>query len=212
MLDGSHVFAAFLFLGIVFVLIDSITDLPMRFNKYTPSFALAVGNAVTAQAASLADSIDAQWHAPAKYWDQSVEETVDASGTYNFIFNSSTDPAGVPYGGYNYCNMPHVRRQEYKVAPKEYQLEYVEVIHRHHKRTPYDSNLASSTRPIDLSRTLTGHSFPGRSQCTTAAIPSCTSMEVQMRLTPIRVTGRLTGHPRTHSRSATRDRVAASPN
>ncbi|OXB34136.1 acid phosphatase [Cryptococcus neoformans] len=36
--------------------------------------------------------------------------------------------------------MPHVRKQEYKVPSKEYELEYVEVIQRHHKRTPYASN------------------------------------------------------------------------
>lgn len=29
--------------------------------------------------------------------------------------------------------MPHVRKQEYKVPSKEYELEYVEVIQRHHK-------------------------------------------------------------------------------
>ncbi|KAI9848719.1 MAG: hypothetical protein M1837_006806 [Sclerophora amabilis] len=36
--------------------------------------------------------------------------------------------------------MPHVRKEEYVKASAEYQLEYVEVIHRHHKRTPYASN------------------------------------------------------------------------
>lgn len=36
--------------------------------------------------------------------------------------------------------MPHVRRREYPVPSSEYTLEYVEVMHRHHKRTPYASN------------------------------------------------------------------------
>ncbi|TFK60936.1 phosphoglycerate mutase-like protein [Pluteus cervinus] len=55
------------------------------------------------------------------------------------IFNSSlTKPED--YGVYNWCNMPHVRKREYIQPPKEYQLEYVEIIHRHHKRTPYSSN------------------------------------------------------------------------
>ncbi|KAI9757107.1 MAG: mannosyl-oligosaccharide alpha-1,2-mannosidase [Chaenotheca gracillima] len=36
--------------------------------------------------------------------------------------------------------MPHVRSQEYSKASDEYQLKYVEVIHRHHKRTPYAAN------------------------------------------------------------------------
>lgn len=32
--------------------------------------------------------------------------------------------------------MPHVRAQEYKKPSKEYQLEYVEVVQRHHKVGP----------------------------------------------------------------------------
>ncbi|PFH47577.1 hypothetical protein AMATHDRAFT_87663 [Amanita thiersii Skay4041] len=55
------------------------------------------------------------------------------------IFNSSETPAR-EYGVYNWCNMPHVRVREYKTPPKEFALEYVEVIQRHHKRTPYASN------------------------------------------------------------------------
>ncbi|KAF4621615.1 hypothetical protein D9613_012605 [Agrocybe pediades] len=55
------------------------------------------------------------------------------------IFNSSTTP-DAQYGTYNWCNMPHVRLREYKQPPKRYSLEYVEVIQRHHKRTPYASN------------------------------------------------------------------------
>ncbi len=37
--------------------------------------------------------------------------------------------------------MPHVRATEYKQPDtKSFQLKYVEVIHRHHKRTPYQAN------------------------------------------------------------------------
>ncbi|KAL0578188.1 hypothetical protein V5O48_003819 [Marasmius crinis-equi] len=55
------------------------------------------------------------------------------------IFNSSNTPNEI-YGIYNWCNMPHVRKREYKTPLKEFQLEYVEVIQRHHERTPYASN------------------------------------------------------------------------
>ncbi|KAG6828631.1 hypothetical protein H0H92_007223 [Tricholoma furcatifolium] len=55
------------------------------------------------------------------------------------IFNSSITPDNV-YGEYNWCNMPHVRTREYKTPSSDYTLEYVEVIQRHHKRTPYSSN------------------------------------------------------------------------
>ncbi|GLB40973.1 putative phosphoglycerate mutase-like protein [Lyophyllum shimeji] len=55
------------------------------------------------------------------------------------IYSSSTTPDN-QYGEYNWCNMPHVRNREYKTPSREYTLEYVEVIQRHHKRTPYGSN------------------------------------------------------------------------
>ncbi|KAH7310613.1 hypothetical protein B0I35DRAFT_412101 [Stachybotrys elegans] len=48
-------------------------------------------------------------------------------------------------GTYNWCNMPHVRRTEYPRVNASYALEYVEVIHRHHKRTPY----ATNTLPVE---------------------------------------------------------------
>ncbi|KAG5645660.1 hypothetical protein DXG03_005497 [Asterophora parasitica] len=55
------------------------------------------------------------------------------------IYSSSKTP-DKQYGQYNWCNMPHVRTREYKTPPPDYNLEYVEVIQRHHKRTPYASN------------------------------------------------------------------------
>lgn len=36
--------------------------------------------------------------------------------------------------------MPHVRAEEYQTPQEGYDLVYVEVIQRHHKRTPYASN------------------------------------------------------------------------
>ncbi|PPQ74101.1 hypothetical protein CVT26_006480 [Gymnopilus dilepis] len=66
----------------------------------------------------------------------------------SFVFNgtgapgifTSSDTPDSEYGVYNWCNMPHVRQREYKTPPRAYTLEYVEVIQRHHKRTPYSSN------------------------------------------------------------------------
>lgn len=63
---------------------------------------------------------------------------INGTGT-NGIYNSSHTPDN-QYGIYNWCNMPHVRSREYPVPSSEYTLEYVEVMHRHHKRTPYASN------------------------------------------------------------------------
>ncbi|PVH16981.1 uncharacterized protein CXQ87_004539 [Candidozyma duobushaemuli] len=70
-----------------------------------------------------------------------------AIGNLDAVFDSKTATNGgiytssesSPYGTYNFCNMPHVRSSEYQKP--EGQLLYVEVIHRHHKRTPYTSNV-----------------------------------------------------------------------
>ncbi|TFK19596.1 phosphoglycerate mutase-like protein [Coprinopsis marcescibilis] len=40
-----------------------------------------------------------------------------------------------------WCNMPHVTPETYQTPPDNFVLEYVEVIQRHHKRTPYSSNI-----------------------------------------------------------------------
>ncbi|KAK9449671.1 histidine phosphatase superfamily [Limtongia smithiae] len=61
-----------------------------------------------------------------------------SSGTNGGYYNTSF-VADEDYGAYNYCNMPHVRPREY-VVPEGYDLQYVEILHRHHKRTPYASN------------------------------------------------------------------------
>jgi len=46
-------------------------------------------------------------------------------------------------GAYHYCNMPHVGSAgfaTYPLPPLNMDLLYVEVVQRHHKRTPYASN------------------------------------------------------------------------
>ncbi|GME70592.1 unnamed protein product [Ambrosiozyma monospora] len=60
-----------------------------------------------------------------------------SQGTNNGIYNSSTSPI---YGLYNFCNEPHVRSDIYPTVDSKYKLQYVEVVHRHHKRSPYSSN------------------------------------------------------------------------
>ncbi|TAQ88233.1 hypothetical protein B7494_g3466 [Chlorociboria aeruginascens] len=84
-------------------------------------------------------SIDLSWHAPNASDINSLNSAINGTGVYGFIYDSSNTPDG-EYGVYNWCNMPHVRVTEYKRASEEYELQYVEVIHRHHKRTPYAAN------------------------------------------------------------------------
>ncbi|GAO15021.1 hypothetical protein UVI_02027540 [Ustilaginoidea virens] len=62
-----------------------------------------------------------------------------AKGVHGFVYNSSAAEQDES-GHYNWCNMPHVRPREYIRAHPDFDLQYVEVIHRHHKRTPYASN------------------------------------------------------------------------
>ncbi|KAF1811030.1 phosphoglycerate mutase-like protein [Eremomyces bilateralis CBS 781.70] len=85
-------------------------------------------------------AVDLSWHAPNQTWINDITQVVNGSGTYGFHFGGSTLPADVKYGTYNWCNMPHVREDMYPDPPKGYELTYVELIHRHHKRTPYANN------------------------------------------------------------------------
>ena len=109
------------------------------------------------EAADINVLVDLSWHAPTPSKINSLSSAINGTGTYGFIYNSSTLPEGLPssnmnfflsqnlvadiyLGTYNWCNMPHVRRAEYSRVNSSYALEYVEVILRHHKRTPYAAN------------------------------------------------------------------------
>jgi 2-phosphoxylose phosphatase len=128
----------------------------MHISRYSAALSVASLGAVSAQCNDPA-SVDLSWHAPNSSVINNLTAVVNGTGIYGFIFSSSATPSGVPYSTYNWCNMPHVRAQEYPPAPNEYKLEYVELvrqkraspalvvltfdqIHRHHKRTPYASN------------------------------------------------------------------------
>lgn len=80
--------------------------------------------------------VSLEWHPPSKTEVNDLRNVIDGKGVYGFIFNSSAGP----HNTYNYCNMPRVHPDTYPAAKDGYKLEYVEVIHRHHKRTPYATN------------------------------------------------------------------------
>jgi 2-phosphoxylose phosphatase len=101
----------------------------MHISRYSAAFALASLGIVTAQCGGPA-SVDLSWHAPSSTVVNNLTAVVNGTGIYGYIFNSSTTPAGEPYGTYNWCNMPHVRAQEYPPAPSGYKLEYVELVWR----------------------------------------------------------------------------------
>ncbi|KAI0867872.1 histidine acid phosphatase [Hypoxylon argillaceum] len=90
-------------------------------------------------AAAAAGGVDLGWYPPRHTSVNDLATALRGTGVYGFIFNSSHTP-DAEYGTYNWCNMPHVRRTEYVRPAGGYELRYVEVIQRHHKRTPYASN------------------------------------------------------------------------
>ncbi|KAF2856953.1 histidine acid phosphatase-like protein [Plenodomus tracheiphilus IPT5] len=101
---------------------------------------LFLSSLVAAVSAGNSSAIDLNWHAPKKSWINDLGQVLNGTGTNGFVFSGSQLAEGVQYGTYNWCNMPHVRKQEYKKVSDDFELIYVEVIHRHHKRTPYASN------------------------------------------------------------------------
>lgn len=131
-------------LWLVFLSLTSITLFRMWDSRHG-LFSLAVLTATTSHSVIAQGScngtsnVDLGWHAPNATDINNITAMLGNSGVYGFIFNATT-PADVPYSTYNWCNMPHVRAEEYSAASSDYKLEYVEVIHRHHKRTPYASN------------------------------------------------------------------------
>ncbi|RYO92677.1 hypothetical protein DL763_004590 [Monosporascus cannonballus] len=84
-------------------------------------------------------AVDLGWYPPRKTDINNLTAALNSEGVYGFIFSTSETPDDL-YGTYNWCNMPHVRKTEYVKAPGQYELQYVEIIQRHHKRTPYASN------------------------------------------------------------------------
>ena len=145
-------------LTLVFIAISTVCLLVLAeimISSYSAAYLVALAGTAAAQCSSSTPSLS--WYPPSSNDVNNLTMVVNGTGVYDFIFNSSVTPAGVPYGTYNWCNMPHVRAQEYPPAKSGYKLEYVELVskcygrtmrscltplqmHRHHKRTPYAAN------------------------------------------------------------------------
>ncbi|ELQ44913.1 hypothetical protein M0657_004850 [Pyricularia oryzae] len=81
--------------------------------------------------------VDVGWYPSSQTAFNDLTAVVDGAGVPKFTF----DPSGEwQDDGYNWCNMPHVRAQDYMQPSTDFELQYVEIIQRHHKRTPYASN------------------------------------------------------------------------
>ncbi|KXJ87095.1 histidine phosphatase superfamily [Microdochium bolleyi] len=100
--------------------------------------AAATGAANTTTGAA---QVDLNWYPPSSSQVNNLTTALTTPhGVYGFVFNTSQTTPGAAYGTYNWCNMPHARAREYPAAKGGYKLKYVEVMQRHHKRTPYASN------------------------------------------------------------------------
>lgn len=93
-------------------------------RSYLSLFFASIVSTAVAQNVS---KVDLGWYAPKKSWVNDLDQVLNGTGTNGFVFNSSQLPAGVDYGTYNWCNMPHVRRNEYVKVDDDFELAYVEV-------------------------------------------------------------------------------------
>lgn len=102
------------------------SNMVMRLRNLFVFGSLARG--IAAQCSQRNGSIDLGWHAPNKTHVNDLNFVINGTGANGFIYNTSVTPVTAGYGTYNWCNMPHVRRQEYVKAPEGYKLEYVELV------------------------------------------------------------------------------------
>lgn len=109
--------------GISILLLDHLIMLVLTYLSPFLGFVLP---AVYGESITKNVTVDLNWHAPNATQVNSLASAINGTGVYGFIFNSSVTMGD--YGNYNWCNMPHVRPQEYQRAPKGYELEYVELV------------------------------------------------------------------------------------
>lgn len=80
-----------------------------------------------AAAPVLGNDPNMKWFPPSSSQVNDLDKVLNGKGTWGFIYDSS-HTSDDKYGTYNWCNMPHARKREYKKASKEYELQYVEVV------------------------------------------------------------------------------------
>jgi hypothetical protein len=72
-------------------------------------------------------AVNLSWSPPNATWISNLTDIINGTGTFGFVFSADGPPNG-QYGEYSWCNMPHVRTQEYPRVGKEFELIYVEVV------------------------------------------------------------------------------------
>ena len=87
----------------------------------------SLASRAAAQCSQSNGTIDLSWHPPNLTNINNLSFVINGTGANGF-YNTSVTPATTAYSTYNWCNMPHVRQQEYVKAPQGYKLEYVELV------------------------------------------------------------------------------------
>ena len=127
----SHVsvFAWFLLLLLCVLLLSFIVSAGMLFTQWLlPTFGFLT--LLEVQNGSMYNSsIDKLWYPPDSNPINDLNTVINGTGVYGFVFNSSYAPVSNDYyGGYDYCNMPHVNKAQYLKPSDKFTLEYVEVV------------------------------------------------------------------------------------
>ena len=73
-------------------------------------------------------AIDLNWYPPNATWETGIPIAINSTGTHGLALKSSQMLSGEYREVYGWCNMPHVRKEEYVRPGKEYDLEYVELV------------------------------------------------------------------------------------
>lgn len=116
--------------GSLLLLVSWATIYLIHSAGFLPAFGLWKLDSNQNTTSVLLDSpVDSIWYAPSSTQVNDLDTVINGSGMYGFIFNNSHAIRGNDYyGGYNYCNMPHVNRQTYVQVPEDYTLDYVELV------------------------------------------------------------------------------------
>lgn len=127
----SHVFvfAWFLLLLLCVLLLSLIVSAGVLVTQWIlPTFGFLT--LLEAQNGSMYNSsIDILWYPPISNPINDLNTVINGTDVYGFIFNGSYAPVSNDYyGGYDYCNMPHVNKVQYLKPSDNYTLEYVEVV------------------------------------------------------------------------------------
>ena len=124
--------AAGLFLYVVFTYNRTAT-LPVL-NLAIPSNLPGAWSSDGATAAGMDEGRASGWYPPSKSTLNDHGQALHGSNVYGHTCNySSTYEGSSALESPNWCNMPHVRAQEYVKVSSEYELQFVEVVSLSHK-------------------------------------------------------------------------------